>query len=111
MRNLSHCACGALEVSDTLLGIPLYDTDSNTVLQWVDINMIHSRRIKEHHVVTKLSEDSEDLFYSSWVDTYYPNRLLDLENVHLYDFLAWYDRVPKQPSEQAIFYHPFFGHT
>jgi len=32
MRNLSHHECGALEASDTLLGIPLYGTDSSTVL-------------------------------------------------------------------------------
>jgi len=31
MRPLSHRECGALEASDTLLGIPLYYTDPDTV--------------------------------------------------------------------------------
>ena len=91
MRSLSHCECGALEASDTLLGIALYGTDSGTVLRWVDINMVRSRRVKEHSVISKLPDDSDDLFYPSWIDNYYPNRPSDLENTPLYDFLAWYD--------------------
>ena len=37
----------------------------------------------------------------------YPSRPAALDNINLYDFLAWYDLVPKQPSEACIYY-PFF---
>jgi len=33
MRAISHRECGALEVGDTLLGIPLYFTDPSTVIR------------------------------------------------------------------------------
>ena len=108
LRSISHRECGALEASDTLLGIPLCGTDSDTVVRWVDINMVRSRKVKEYDLVTNLPGDSEDLFYASWVDTYYPNRPLDLETVHLYDFLAWYDKDAKQPSKEVECYYPFF---
>ena len=54
-----------------------------------------------------LPADSGDLFYPSWIDTYYPSRPVELDNINLYDFLAWYDLVAKQPSE-ACTYYPFF---
>jgi len=33
MRMLNHRECGALEAADTLLGIPLYDTDNETTIK------------------------------------------------------------------------------
>ena len=51
--------------------------------------------VKEHSFISKLPDDSDDLFYPTWIDNYYPNRPSDLENTHLYDFLAWYDLVAK----------------
>ena len=63
LRSLSHRECGALEASDTLLGIQLYGTDPSTVFRWVDINMVRSRRVKEYHVINTLPEDSEDILY------------------------------------------------
>ena len=95
-----------MEVSDTLLGLPLYETDVNTVFLWVDVNQLHSRRVKEYGAIRDLPADSDDLFYQSWIDTYYPNRPAELDSLNLYDFLAWYDMVDKQPSE-AFLYYPF----
>jgi len=46
LRSISHRECGALEVCDTLLGLPLYETDSSTVFRWVDVNILRSRRVK-----------------------------------------------------------------
>ena len=107
LRSLSHRECGALEASDTLLGIHLYGTDPSTVIRWVDVNMVRSRRVKEHHVISALSEDSEDILYHSWIDSYYPNRPSELEDSNLYDFLAWHDIVYKKPSDKATFYPVF----
>ena len=107
LRSLSHRECGALEASDTLLGIQLYGTDPSTVFRWVDINMVRSRRVKEYHVINTLPEDSEDILYRSLVDSYYPNRPTELEDINLYDFLAWHDIESKQPKENHTFY-PLF---
>ena len=108
LRSISHRECGAMEVSDTLLGLPLYETDVNTVFRWVDVNQLRSRRVKEYGAIRDLPADSDDLFYPSWIDTYYPNRPAELDSLNLYDFLAWYDMVDKQPSE-AFLYYPFFN--
>ena len=90
LRNLSNRECGAMEVSDTLLGISLYETDPETVFRWADVNMIRSRKVRNFQEINDLPEDSEDLFHALWIDTYYPNRPVDLEDTNLYDFLAWY---------------------
>ena len=83
LRSLSHRECGALEASDTLLGIPLYGTDPSTIFRWVDVNSIRSRRVKEHHVINALPKESEDILYRSMVDSYYPNRPTELEDTNL----------------------------
>ena len=101
LRSISNRECGALEVCDTLLGLPLYETDSSTVFRWVDVNILRSRRVKEYKVIKDLPADSGDLFYPSWIDTYYPSGPVELDNINLYDFLAWYDLVAKQPSEAS----------
>ena len=42
------------------------------------------------------------------VDTYYPNRLYELEQTNLYTFTPWYDVVTKQTSV-ATTYYPILG--
>ena len=105
LRSLSNRECGALEVSDALLGIQLYETDRETVFRWVDVNIIRSRRVKDFHTVSGLPADSEDLFHASWVDTYYPNRPTELEDTTLYDFVAWYDLESKEPKSSVKYFH------
>ena len=105
LRSLSNRECGALEVSDALLGIQLYETNRETVFKWVDINMVRSRRVKDFRTVSELTEDSEDLFHASWVDTYYPNRPMELEDTTLYDFVAWYDLESKEPKSSVNYFH------
>ena len=108
LRCLSNRECGTLEVSDTLLGMPLYETDPDTVFQWVDVNMIRSCKVRDFHQIKDLPGESEDVFYPSWVDTYYPNRPSELEDINLYDFMAWYEMDAKQPGSSAT-YFPFYG--
>ena len=107
LRSLSNRECGAMEVSDTLLGISLYETDPGTVFRWADVNMVRSHKVRNFQEINDLPEDSEDLFHASWIDTYYPNRPADLEDINLYDFLAWYDMGSDEPKRNAI-YFPFF---
>ena len=98
LRSLSNRECGAMEVSDMLLGISLYETDSQTVFRWADVNMIRSRKVRNFQEISGLPEDSEDVFHASWIDTYYPNRPTGLEDTNLYDFLAWYDLISNEPK-------------
>ena len=109
LQGVSNRECGALEASDTLLGIPLYFTDPHTVIRWVDVNMVRSRRVKENHIITALPEDSEEILYPSMIYSYYPNRPHELEDMNLYDFLSWHDVVSKQPSDSTTYY-PTLNH-
>jgi hypothetical protein len=48
-----------------------------------------------------------ELFYESWVDDYYPNRPPQLENMHLYYFVCYFDVVtcqPKRCKDSSIFH-------
>ena len=98
-----------MEVSDTLLGISLYETDTHTVFRWAVVNMVRSHKVKSFQEIKDLPEDSEDVFHASWIDTYYPSRPDKLEDINLFDFLAWYDIQNDKPKRDMIHF-PFFGH-
>jgi len=40
MRFLNNRECEVLEAADTLLSIPLYGTDPNTTIRWLNVNQI-----------------------------------------------------------------------
>ena len=63
LKGLSNHGCHALAAADTLLGIPLYGTEPSTVFQWVDVNQIHSCRVKKNHIIQELPSDSEGILY------------------------------------------------
>ena len=94
IRSLCSRECGLYEASDLLLGDHL--TEKSKTIKWVDVSMPdkRSRRLKDHKVledVAKHNPDSEDIFQSNLLDTYYPQRPNDLEDMCLYDFVANYD--------------------
>ena len=94
IRSLRSRECGLYEASDLLLGDHL--TEKSETVKWVDVSMPdkRSRRLKDHKVledVAKHNPDSEDIFQSNLLDTYYPQRPNDLEDICLYDFVANYD--------------------
>ena len=101
MKALSSRECGLYEAADLLLGDHL--TEKSEAIQFVNVSMPHkrNRRLKSHAALTELSKsdpDSEDLFESNLVDTYYPNRPNKLEDVCLYDIVAnysWYHTIVK----------------
>ena len=93
IKALSSRECGLYEASDLLLGDHL--TEKSEAVQFVDASMPHkrNRRLKNHSSLKELSvsePDSEDIFESNLVDTYYPNRSDELEDVCLYDIVANY---------------------
>ena len=108
LRSLSHRECGAMEAADMLLGISLFVTDANTTIRWVDVNMVRSRKLKDRATIEALDGESSDIFSPSWVDTYYPNRPVGLEGMHLYEFLAWHDWEQTKPSGSFTSY-PLMG--
>ena len=94
IRSLRSRECGLYEASHLLLGDHL--TETSETVKWVDVSMPdkRSRRLKDHKVledVAKHNPDSEDIFQSNLLDTYYPQRPNDLQDVCLYNFVANYD--------------------
>lgn len=65
LRVLSNRECGALEATDTLLGIPLYGTDPQTTIRWLDVNIPRNRRVKPKSEITALDPNSTDIIYTS----------------------------------------------
>ena len=74
MRSLNHRECGALEAADTLLGNPLYGTDSNTIVKWIDVNEVRNRKVKTFNEIKALDENSTNIYCPSLIDDYYPKR-------------------------------------
>jgi hypothetical protein len=94
LRAFRSRECGLYEATDLLLGDTL--CYKPVTVQWVDMRMPHkrTRRLKDHKKLKALAEqnpDSEDIFDSNLLDTYYPERKDDLEDVCLYDFVANYN--------------------
>ena len=71
-------------------------TEKSDTVKWVDASMSHkrSRRLKDH---TKLKEiakqdpNNKNIFEDNLIDTFYPQRPSELEDVCLYDFVANYE--------------------
>ena len=94
IRCLRSRECGLYEASDLLLGDHLYQ--KSVTVQWVDVSMPHkrSRRLKAYDHIRRMAEDdphSEDIFAESLLKTYYPERPRELENLCLFDLVAYYD--------------------
>ena len=70
--------------------------------------MLRSRKLKDKSTIEALDSESFDIFFPSWVDSYYPNRPEELEDMHLYEFIAWHDWAKEQPSENFTYY-PLMG--
>ncbi|XP_066585898.1 uncharacterized protein [Prorops nasuta] len=106
MRMLNHRECGALEAADSLLGIPLYFTDPNTTIKWLDVNIIRSKKLKTRKEIESLDDDSTEIFCPSLIDNYYTIRPKQLESMCLYDFAQWYDIIKYEPKRDTAEYYP-----
>ena len=94
IRSLRFRECGLYEASDLLLGDHLSE-NSDTVM-WLDVSMPHkrNRRLKDHRVLKVIAEhnpDTENIIEDNLIDTFYPQRPQELEDVCFYDFVAKYD--------------------
>ncbi|EZA57993.1 hypothetical protein X777_02001 [Ooceraea biroi] len=105
LRFTNNKECGALEAADTLLGIPLYGTDRNTTIKWLDVNQIRYRKVKSHKEIEALDGDSTDIFCPSVIDDHYPHRPEKLESMSLYEFAQWYDITKVKLQSKKIVYY------
>lgn len=105
LRFTNNRECGALEAADTLLSIPLYGTDPNTTIKWLDVNQIRYKKLKSRKEIEALNRESTDIFFPSLIDDYYPNRPKELEFTSLYEFTQWYDITKTEPQNKYIEYY------
>ena len=93
VRCLRSRECGLYEASDLLLGD--HFCGKSLTIKWVDVSQPHNRkrRLKDHSKLTEMREctpNSTDIFEANLIDTFYPERPDDMEDVRLYDFVADY---------------------
>ncbi|MGH0117732.1 UNVERIFIED_CONTAM: hypothetical protein FKN15_039028 [Acipenser sinensis] len=62
-------------------------------------------------MLAKENPDSTDIYFPSWIDSYYPKRPEALQDMSLYDFIAWHDVVTEKPKNENIPCYTFpFGY-
>ena len=90
IRSLRFRECGLYEASDLLLGDHL--TEKSNTVKWVDASMPHKRshRLKDHSKLQEIAKQ-DPIFEDNLIDTFYPQRPSELEDVCLYDFVANYE--------------------
>ena len=72
-------------------------------IKWIDAAWPHKRkrRLRNYKDLVELQEndpDSADIFEDNLIDTFYPQRPRQLENVCLYDFVSEYERCGQDDS-------------
>ena len=117
LRCLRSRECGLYEASDLLLGDHL--CGKSVSIKWIDVSQPHNRihRLKDHSKLAEIKEqnpNSTDIFEANLVETFYPQRPLNMEDMCLYDFVAdyvksgrWQNRILQtqqecSPKSQAL---------
>ena len=95
VHSLRSRECGLYEASDLLLGDHL--CGKSKTVKWIDVSLPHNRkrRLMNHSKLVEMRErhpNSTDIFEDNLVDTFYPQRPSDMEDVCLYDFVAEYTK-------------------
>ena len=106
IRSLRFRECGLYEAADLLLGDHL--SEKSDTVKWVDVSMPHKRkrRLRDHkqlQEIAKSDPDSKDIFEDNLLDTYYPNRPMELDDVCLYDLVAHYDWTSRDKNGQRVY--------
>ena len=63
--------------------------------------MLRSRKLKDREAIEALDGESCDIFYPSWVDSYYPNRPDELKHMHLY-MISWPGTIGSKKSQANL---------
>ena len=93
LRCLQSRECGLYEASDLPLGDHL--CGKSVSIKWIDVSQPHNRkrRLKDHSKLAEIKEqnsNSTDIFEANVIETFYPQRPHNMEDVCLYDFVADY---------------------
>ena len=93
VRSLRSRECGLYEASDLLLGDHL--CGKSVTIKWIDVSQPHNRkrRLMNHSRLVEMRESNPNsiaIFEDNVIDTFYPQRPDDMEDVCLYDFVASY---------------------
>ena len=91
---MRSCEYGLYEACDLLLGDHL--CEKSECVKWVDTAFPHKRkrRVKDNNQLQLLQEtdpNSTDIF-DNLIDTFYPDRPQDMEEVCLYDLVKQYEK-------------------
>ena len=91
IRSLLSRECGLYEASDLFLGDHL--RGKSVAIKWVDASQPYNRkrRLMNHSRLVEMRKsntNSTAIFENNVIDTFYPQRMDDMEGVCLYDFVA-----------------------
>ena len=94
------------EASDILLGDHL--CEKSQTIKWIDVSQPQHRRrrLLNHSKLVEMREknpDSTDIFEDNLIDTHYPQRPDDLEDVCLYDFVAEYKKAGADDDGNPVY--------
>ena len=98
--------CGMYEASDILLGDHL--CEKSQTIKWIDVSQAQHRRrrLLNHSKLVEMREknpDSTDIFGDNLIDTHYPQRPDDLEDVCLYNFVAEYKKAGVDDDGNSVY--------
>ena len=98
--------CGLYEASDLLLGDHL--CGKSETVKWIDVSQPHKKkwRLKDHSKLVQMQQNdpnSTDLFEDNLVDTFYPRRPNDMEDVCLYDFVTDYIKIGVDKNGKTVY--------
>ena len=105
LKTVNNRQVGAVEAADRLLGTKLYSISRQ--FRFVDLSR-HSelkRTLKKYQELEELAKnnpDSEDLYVAHLVADVYPNRPCDMEDMSLFELLAWYECERKGTDEKLL---------
>ena len=107
VRSLRSRECRLYEASDLLLGDHL--CGKSETIQWIDVSQPHNRkrRLKDHSKLVQMQQDdpnSTNLFEDNLVDTFYPCRPGDMEDMCLYDFVADYVKNGVDKNGRTVYW-------
>ena len=83
----------------------MFGVDNETNVRWLDVRMIRNKRVKPKNIVSNLPANSENIFYESFIDDYYPNRPENLAHLSLYEFAKYFDIGYDDPPKTLEFYY------
>jgi len=77
----------------------LYDTDSDTIIKWIDVNETRNKKVKTFNEIKALDENSMNIYYPLLIDDYYPSIPKELESLNLYDFVRFWEITRQMPKK------------